>query len=152
MSNSKHYQKIFKKPASGFTLIEVLVASVILFSSIATVSMIYRGAFMSSEKANTHITINGVLPSILSSIRHEVRSQANSEQTQLSGISSAWEVSYKWQATLQKFNSAPSRLDPNSGQLVTPPPKYKLWEITLDLQYGGITKIYQFNELSWNND
>lgn len=137
---------------SGFTLIEVLVAAVILFSSIATVSMVYRGAFISSERADKHITLTGALPSVLARIRHDIRSQGNSNQTQLSDSADAWDVSYQWKASLREYKSAPKRLDPNSGSLVTPPLKYKLWNVSLELEYAGLTKTYQFNELSWNNE
>jgi len=138
--------------SSGFTLIEVLVASVILFSVIATVSMVYRGAFMSSEKANQHIKISGVLPIVLANIRNDIRELGSSLEPQISQKGNAWEVSYIWQATLEQHNSAPTKLDVDSGDYVTPPPKYKLWLVDLQLQLQTTTKQYQFYEMSWSND
>ena len=64
---------IFKKTQAGFTLIEILVASVILFASLAVVSMIYRGAYLSSEKATQHVNISKVLPAVLSTIEYEIQ-------------------------------------------------------------------------------
>jgi len=137
---------------NGFTLIEVLVAAVILFASIATVSMIYRGAFLSSEKANKHVTISGVMPSIMANIRANIRAQGNSFESQLSNQGNAWNVEYKWQANLVQHKSAPQRLDVDSGDYVNPPMKYKLWQVELDVQYQYNTKHYQFYEMSWSNE
>jgi prepilin-type N-terminal cleavage/methylation domain-containing protein len=136
----------------GFTLIEVMVAAVILFSVIATVSMIYRGAFLSSEKANNHINISAVLPSVLTNIRQNIRLKGNSSAEILNNRASAWDVKYQWQAQLIKKASAPAKLDPDSGAMITPPEKYKLWQVELIMKRNGVTKQYQFNELSWTNE
>jgi len=137
---------------SGFTLIEVMVASVILFTAIATVSMIYRGAFLSSEKANNHINLSAVLPSVLATIRQDIRLQGNSTISQLKQQSSTWQVNYHWQADLIEQKSAPETFDVDSGKLFTPPAKYKLWQVVLILERNGVTKQYQFNELSWTDE
>jgi len=140
------------KTSQGFTLIEVLVASVILFTAIAMVSMVYRGAFLSSEKANNHITITGVLPSVLATIKQSIRAQGNSPTSQLNDKNSTWNVNYHWQATLVSHKAAPSRFDRSTQQLEQPPLKYKLWQVELTLVANGLTKEYQFNELSWSDD
>ena len=143
-----------KLPSSnqGFTLIEILVASVILFSAIAMVSLVYRGAFLSSEKANNHITITGVLPSVLSTIKQSIRNKGNSTANQLSDKNSTWGVDYHWNANLIENKSAPRKLDPFTQQLDNPPLKYKLWLVHLTLVTNGLTKEYNFNELSWSDD
>ncbi|MDX2370002.1 MAG: prepilin-type N-terminal cleavage/methylation domain-containing protein [Colwellia sp.] len=137
---------------NGFTLIEVLVASVILFASIATVSMIYRGAFLSSEQANKHVNISGVMPSLLANVRSDIRTQGNTFESQLGDQGNAWSVQYQWQANLVQHKSAPQRLDVDTGDYVNPPIKYKLWLVELDVQYQSISKHYQFYEMSWSND
>ncbi len=136
----------------GFTLVEVLVASVILFSTIAVVSMVYRGAFISSEKATSHIAITGVLPSVLANIKQSIRAKGNSPSTELSGNSNAWDVSYQWRASLVSFKSPPDRFEEGSNVLVTPPEKYKLWQVELAIEKSGLVKSYQFKELSWNDN
>ena len=135
----------------GFTLIEVMVAAVILFSVIASVSMIYRGAFISSEKANNHVEIAGVLPSILASLRYDIRQQGNSASTELSQQGSTWNVNYHWQAKLIDFKSAPEKFDVDTGKFITPPKKYKLWQVVLTLESNGLKKQYQLKELSWSD-
>ncbi|WDE13266.1 PulJ/GspJ family protein [Thalassomonas haliotis] len=143
-----------KQPSKtrGFTLIEVLVATIILFTSIATVSMIYRGAFLSSEKADRHIKVTSVLPALLANIRNDIRAQGNSPEEELSKQGKAWYVQYSWRAKLVDHKSAPRRLDVDTGNYITPPLKYKLWLVELTMQFQTTTREYQFYELSWSND
>lgn len=138
--------------SQGFTLIEVLVASVILFASIAMVSLIYRGAFLSSERAEKHITSAGVIPLILSTIRENIRENGHTQEDQLSSESYAWEVRYRWKAEVVDLKSAPIRLDVDTGDYVTPPMKYRLWKVELTTIYKTTKRYYQFHELSWTND
>jgi Tfp pilus assembly protein PilV len=152
MNKAKIAQQPTIRKSSGFTLIEVLVASVILFASIDMVSMVYRGAFLSSEKANSHIVISGVLPSILANIRASIRQQGNSNSTQISEKKATWDVDYQWQAELVSNKGAPKKLDPVTHQLTTQPLKYKLWQVNLTLNYKNLTQQHQFNELSWSSD
>jgi len=86
---------------SGFTLIELLVATIILFMAMGAVSLIYRGAFISSEKASNHVNIVANVPALLSQIKQQVQS-APPQQTQLNGQGTAWQSSYTWQANVEK--------------------------------------------------
>jgi prepilin-type N-terminal cleavage/methylation domain-containing protein len=138
--------------AQGFTLIEVLVAALILFSSIAMVSMVFRGAFISSEKANNHMVISGVLPAVLATLRQDIRDQGDISLTQLRDKGAMWDVNYQWQAALVAHQSAPEKFDIESRKLVTPPAKYKLWQVELTLTHKSLSKQYQFNELSWSSE
>jgi competence protein ComGC len=137
---------------SGFTLIEVLIATVILFASIVTVSMIYRTATMSSNKAAIYMQVSGQIPAILSEIRFDLREKAKQNTEQLSGQGSGWDITYQWQAIQQEFKAAPEYYDMNTEEVVQPPLKYKLWLVTLHISENGqdnVIKTYSFNELSW---
>tara|TARA_R110000772_G_scaffold154487_1_gene265505 strand:+ start:8569 stop:9030 length:462 start_codon:yes stop_codon:yes gene_type:complete len=136
----------------GFTLIEVMVASVILFSSIAAVTMLYRGAYLSSDKANQQVNTTGMIPIILANVRNEIRMQGNTHQTTLTGKSAAWQVNYSWQAQMVEHKGAPVKIDTDSGDYITPPPKYKLWDVKLTLINKTTSKSYQFYELSWSDE
>lgn len=152
MINKINHIKYLKHNNSGFTLIEVMVAAVILFSVIATVSMVYRGAFLSSEKANNHISMTSVLPSVLANIQQTIQEQSKNALTELNYQDSAWQVKYQWSAKLLKFKSAPEKLDVDSGNFITPPLKYKLWQVVLILKFNGVEKTYNYNELGWTDD
>lgn len=135
----------------GFTLIEVLVATVILVASLAVIAMIYRGAYLSSNKANQHIVIKAALPSILANIRNDIRKQGNNDKNEIFGKGTGWQANYEWRAELKAFKSAPDRIESDQKGFVTPPKKYKLWLVTLTLKTKEMVKEYQFKELSWNN-
>lgn len=152
MTSSKRSKNIYNKHIqSGFTLIEILVATVILFTSIATVSVIYKGAYLSAEKANAHVTISGVIPMVLNNIRQDIRAQGNSELTELSGKELAWGVNYNWSAAQIAFKAPPDVYDPDNGNMLSSPNKYKLWQVDLIVSYKVARKSYQYNELSWND-
>jgi len=136
----------------GFTLIEVLMASVILFASIATVSMIYSGAFISSERANQHVKLSSILPSLLANIRDDIRTEGNTLETQLTQKGQVWSIDYQWRANLVDQKSAPSKLDVDTGDYITPPLKYKLWQVNLETKYQSTVKEYQFYQVSWTDE
>lgn len=152
MTNKTNSIRFSQQNTSGFTLIEVMVASVILFSVIATVSMVYRGAFLSSEKANSHINLASVLPAVLATIQQEVQACSRTSETEINQNSSAWQVNYQWSAKLLKYKAAPEKLDVDSGNYIKPPLKYKLWEVFLILELNGLSKQYTYNELGWTDD
>ncbi len=139
------------KYTQGFTLIEILVASVILFSSIAAVSLIYRGAYLSSEKANSHMLISGLLPIVISNIREDIRGQGNEEGAELNGKGSSFEVSYQWKAILLDYKAPPKFFDVDSGKVIESAKKYKLWQVELVMNDDVSTSKYFFKELSWND-
>lgn len=136
---------------SGFTLIELLVATIILFMAMGAVSLIYRGAFISSEKASNHVNIVANVPALLSQIKQQVQS-APPQQTQLNGQGTAWQSSYTWQASVEKTKvvvDAASSLE--FGEQMATKKQFKLWQVTLTLNSHGIVKNYTFNEVSWHD-
>lgn len=152
MNKNTNLTKPFQQSHSGFTLIEVMVAAVILFSVIAAVSMVYRGAFLSSEKANGHVILTGILPALLANIRDDIRSQGNYIESKLSKSSNIWSVEYNWQAKLIMQERAPKKLDVDTGSYITPPLKYKLWLVDLEVKNQASSQKYQFYEMSWNDE
>ena len=145
MNLSKHNSQ------AGLTLVEVMVAAVILFSSIATVSLIYRGAILSSAKAEQHVSLAGVLPIILSNIKQEIASSAYQESMLQNKKGAVWDVQYQWHASLINKVSAPMKLDTDTGNYVTPAPRYNLWQVELDVSSGEINQHYSYKEFSWDD-
>jgi prepilin-type N-terminal cleavage/methylation domain-containing protein len=143
---------IVARKHSGFTLVEVLVASVILFSVLASVSLIYRGAILSSEKASNHIAINAEVKQIIAQIEKIVLEKSKGQETHAEGQGKSNAVGYRWQASLERISSAPAKFDPDSGNFVTPPQKYKLWLVNIDLSLNKTTKHYVFYQLGWNDE
>jgi prepilin-type N-terminal cleavage/methylation domain-containing protein len=139
------------KNSSGFTLIELLVATIILFTAMGAVSLIYRGAFIASEKASNHVKIVANVPALLSQIKQQVQS-VNSQQTQLNGQGSAWQSTYTWQATVQQSKTiTDSSSSLEFGEQMALKKQFKLWQVTLTINSNGIVKNYTFNEVSWHD-
>ncbi len=135
----------------GFTLLEVLVASVIFISSIAAISMAYRGALLASDRANYNVSLSGTMPMILTSVQLDIRSD-QSQTLQLNGSGTSWGVDYEWSAELLEFKAAPAQIDLDLQTIVQPNPRFKLWGVTLVTQYQGFERTYRYNELSWLNE
>ncbi|WP_282131531.1 PulJ/GspJ family protein [Pseudoalteromonas aliena] len=136
---------------SGFTLIELLVATIILFTAMGAVSLIYRGAFISSEKASNHVNIVANVPALLSQIKQDVQN-ASSQQTQLNAQGNAWQSTYTWQATVQQTKTVTddvSKLE--FGEQMALKKQFKLWQVVLTINSNGIVKNYTFNEVSWHD-
>ncbi|GAB0111508.1 PilW family protein [Pseudoalteromonas distincta] len=138
------------KSQRGFTLIEVLVASVILFATITLVSDMFRGSFISSEKANRHVTISGIMPIALKQIQSALRFQAKNAEQSLSGDNKFWGVNVHWEAQQVAFKSAPPLYDYDSGKYQQVPNKYTLWQVKAQFSYGSTTIEHSFYEVSWN--
>lgn len=138
------------KSNSGFTLIEVLVASVILFATITLVSDMFRGAFMSSEKANRHVAISGVMPIALKQIQAALRYQAQNAEQTVSGDNVFWGVQVSWQAQQVAFKSAPPLYDYDLGEYQQMPNKYSLWQVNAQFSFGSTVIEHSFYEVSWN--
>lgn len=135
---------------SGFTLIEILIATVIMFTSITIVTIGYRGAFISSEKSNQQIKLNRVVTLIIDEVRQKIRN-INFDDVTLNGSGEVFEIKYSWTAELIKHEAAPKKLNVDSGGYITPPLKYKLWDVTLDVNFLSLKKIYKYQELSWSD-
>jgi len=139
------------KATAGFTLIELLVATIILFTAMGAVSLIYRGAFIASEKASNHINIVANVPALLSQVKQQVQS-TNAQQNQLNGQGSAWQSTYTWQANVQQTKTvtdASSSLE--FGEQMALKKQFKLWQVNLTINSRGIIKTYTFNEVSWHD-
>lgn len=138
------------KKQTGFTLIEILVASVILFATITLVSDMFRGAFISSERANRHVTISGIMPIALKQVQAALRHQAKSSEQSASGSNVFWGVTVNWQAQRVAFKSAPPLYDYNLGEYQQVPDKYSFWKVNAQFSYGETFTEYEYYEVSWN--
>ncbi len=135
----------------GFTLVELLIATIILFSSLAAVSLIYRGAFIASEKASNHVKMVANLPALITQIQQQIK-LSTSEQSTLSGSGVGWGVEYQWQAAIvQSKVVVDEAMTLEFGRQAAEKKQINLWQVTLIVKRNGIEKSYTFNEVSWHN-
>jgi hypothetical protein len=132
----------------GFTLLEVLVASVIFIASIAVISVAYRGNLIASERANLHIQLSGVTDPIISVVSEQLR-QMDDGSTALHGQGQNWGVDFAWYAKLLEFKSAIDQIDLESANVNSYEPRFRLWLVNLEISKDGVSKQYSYKELSW---
>ena len=121
------------------------------FFTLPPLMLIYRGAFISSEKASNHVNIVANVPALLSQIKQQVQS-APPQQTQLSGQGTAWQSTYTWQANVQQSKKVTDEIMAlEFGVDAAIKTQFTLWQITLILNSNGIVKNYTFNEVSWHD-
>lgn len=134
---------------NGFTLVEMMVATIILFSTVAAVSLVYSSSIKAASRAEAHIKLSTVLPVAHRAIQHKIREQgllANSFESQVFQV---LDTQVAWHAELQAFKSPPERMDVDSGKYITLPKRYKLWRVTIELEYEGTKRHYELHETSW---
>ena len=145
------FRKAVSKEVGGFTLIEVLVAAMILFSSLAVIALIYRGALVASDKAEKHVEIANIVPNILTKVQREIRAQSAQEKSTISGKGNDWGVEYSWSANLLVYKSPLPIYDVELGSFTEKPKKYKYWQVKLVTFIGNTQQQFSYNEVSWND-
>lgn len=130
----------------GLTLVEVLVAAVILFAALSLSALTIQSLRQSSAQAEKVIKTLQPARMIALSIQQQIR---NRPEETLSGAGKLGEVSYSWQARVVSKGSAPERFDVDSGSVVVPPERFWLYQVELELNYAGRTEQLQFKELAW---
>ncbi|WPU34598.1 prepilin-type N-terminal cleavage/methylation domain-containing protein [Pseudoalteromonas piscicida] len=137
--------------SGGFTLVEILVSVVILVTTITGVSMIYRGALVSSEKAQSHVAMAAKIPAILHQAQKQIRA-AEFNSTQLSDQTTLGQVSYEWQAnTISKKEIRGNNRAKNESMIEQNLDynEYKLWRVNLTVKFKGAQEQFEFYEVSW---
>lgn len=134
------------KCSKGFTLIEVLLASFILFLVISSITIIYRGALLSSSKAERALQLSSMVVPVSEQIRIKLQSPSNNEY-QGQGMMGA--VSFVWSAEQAFQSNTPVSFDNETGVIISNNKMIRLWHIHLQLQLGKTSRQYFFNEVSW---
>lgn len=131
----------------GFTLIEVLIASVIIITVLSLTSMSFSNARSSSEKAANTLKMLAPVPIILDTVREQIRSQVQSDNISGDGILDG--IHYRWSAELEVAGAPPANFDVEQGIAVTYKARYKLYQVSLTVESGRLSETYQFKELAW---
>ncbi|MDG1204653.1 MAG: prepilin-type N-terminal cleavage/methylation domain-containing protein [Pseudomonadales bacterium] len=129
----------------GFTLLEVLLAGFILFLTISVTTLIYKGALLSSGKAERSLAISAAAPAIRRLVTEQVRNIGVANNSL--GDGRYGDIEYRWQAALISIGKPSLALvelnDLEDTQV------YSLWNVELSLQKGPLVKTYNFTEISW---
>lgn len=139
-----------KIKATGFTLLEILVSSMILFSAIAGAAVVYKTSIISSEKSAVRVAQASVVPSILKIVEHDMQAKIAGlvEPEELSGTGKQFDINYYYTASPTRFSSPPPKLNNDSGLMESFPKRYILYRVQLDI--GVPSKItYHYQQLGW---
>ena len=134
------------KRQGGFTLLEVLIASTILFAALAVASETYRSTLMASSRSQTVVEMLTPLPLITSSIRNDLRSDP-AEQRE--GAAAMMGVGYTWRATTARYEPPPARFDADRLDFVSYPPRFRLYDVELKRWLRGQKRVYIYQEVAW---
>lgn len=134
--------------SKGFTLVETLIAGLILFMILSVATMIYRNAISSSIKAQDRLTVSKSVPFLIEKIQLEIR-RSSPQQSSLNGKGILLGTDFDWQANVIENGSPPAEFDPITKEYVVQSSKFKLWLVSVSISSGSYTFKSEYNELSW---
>ena len=134
---------------SGFTLVEVLIAAVILFSALALGLLAYRTSISTLDRVTANVRIADALPSIMAKVKTGVLERKTRGEGRY-GES----VAYLWNAReIKASKNIINPFDEATGRPLQGTYKITLHNILLKITYekDGRNKEteYEYQELSW---
>ncbi|WP_294085952.1 prepilin-type N-terminal cleavage/methylation domain-containing protein [Pseudoalteromonas sp.] len=124
--------------ARGFSLVEVLIAMVILFSFLAMMANTFSVTRKSSENAEGAAVLSLIFPLVKTKIISEIEREKLSSEGVLSVLNG---VEYHWQAKLLKEQLSLTSLNSNTSKMV------RLYQIDLKMTYLGYERTYNFEKV-----
>ncbi|MBL4742930.1 MAG: hypothetical protein COB75_08495 [Idiomarina sp.] len=133
----------------GFTLIEILIASVILFFTLASATMAYRTSLLSNAKTEKIVEVQIILPLVKDQVSTGLKSRDNLSQSESGrGELNGW--TFKWQARRLSYTAPPDRFDPDVGDLISYNPRFHRYNVTLELSTETYSRQLNYEELAWD--
>ncbi len=138
----------YGKKNAGFTLIEVLIAAVILFSALAVTAELYSASSLSAQKAGNKAHFYQINPIAITAIKTEIRGL--SENRKLAEFSSELNISgihYQWQAQRVAFEPRAPEFDDN----MPPKAQFGLFQVAVIAQNKQTEKLdeFKFKVATW---
>lgn len=133
----------------GFTLVEVIIASVILFSAIAIGSAAYRLAVNSFFRIDANVAIAEALPNVMELVRSDIMAGAENGKEKYNS-----HIAYEYTSRIIKTSTnIKSGYDEVTGGIEYGSYNVFLKEVDLviNLEKDGVSKSasYKYNELVW---
>lgn len=128
----------------GFTLVEVLIASVLLFTSLGLVYSAFSQSVINTEKAQKIIKLNGAFPLVVSKIKSELNNEIDESKREGTGVIS--DVVYQWsskpvkESPLLELETNDFNSQSNSVQLI---------EVSVVMKVADIERQFSFKETVW---
>ncbi|WP_169732683.1 type IV pilus modification PilV family protein [Shewanella waksmanii] len=132
----------------GFTLLEVLLASFILFLALTAMTMVYQGALTSSRVADRSIAVHQIVGFATADIKKRLADGPELPDEEVSGGGRVGEISFSWKAS-KVLDSRGQTILGADGDFVRPDTRYQIWAVTLTLKLQGYRKPLQYRIFRW---
>jgi prepilin-type N-terminal cleavage/methylation domain-containing protein len=132
--------------SKGFTLVEVLIASVILLAVLSLTANSFSQSRINSKQAENVVLLHAPLPFILDTIRQQIRDNPIAE---LNGDGAFQQVEFSWSATTEHFMPPPNSMIVENLQTVAYQPRFRLYSVHLQLRYQSKTREFNYKEIAW---
>lgn len=106
-------------------------------------TLVYRGAMLSSGKAERSLLMSAAVPPIRSLITERLRQ--NAPLANDSGTGRYADMDYRWVAILTDIGRPPVVIEEDAGVEL----RYFLWDIELTVSLNDAQRNYRFREISW---
>lgn len=132
---------------NGFTLIEVLIAAIILFSSIGLIAQLFSASSLAANKASNNTQFYQYAGLAIDSIKTEVRFQYKQDKLMRNtfGELTIGDITFEWQAVLLDKFAPPQPFDE------TEPPEAVFARYRVAMGVKNTNKVLQesFEMIAW---
>lgn len=136
--------------SSGFTLIEVLVAAMILFMVVSTALMSYQTALKGSVSAGNFLELAQVIDPARKHIRDQLNDKLNSSnELHYEGRFTVAGVEVQWQANRVESAAPPERFDPDELTFSQYKNRFFIYQVDLTLTHQKLSRTFSYDELAW---
>ncbi|WMN61214.1 prepilin-type N-terminal cleavage/methylation domain-containing protein [Pseudoalteromonas xiamenensis] len=134
-----------KSVEQGFTLIEVLISSVILFSSIALTSQLYNQIDYLSKKASNSMVYNQIGNVAIDLVKTKIQNSklASNNRDIAEGSEMINGVSFLWTARLVRRVKPPRDID----DIIEPKERFSVFKVTIMISQK---QNVEFNVVVWD--
>jgi prepilin-type N-terminal cleavage/methylation domain-containing protein len=131
----------------GFTLVEVLIAAVILFSALAITADLYKASSFTANRITHKANYYQATPVVIATIKSELRALSKKRKLpEYSGQFISAGVEYQWQATRTSFKSRIKGVD----ESFDPPLQFGLYNINVLARHESRNlESYTFKAATW---
>lgn len=131
----------------GFTLVEVLIAAVILFSALAITADLYKASSFTANRITYKANYYQATPIVIATIKSELRALSKTRKaTEYSGDFTSAGVNYQWRATRTSFKSRVKGVD----ESFEPPLQFGLYTIEVTARQGErMPELFTFKGATW---
>ncbi|MDO6444336.1 prepilin-type N-terminal cleavage/methylation domain-containing protein [Colwellia sp. 1_MG-2023] len=135
------------KQSNGFTLIEVLIASVILFTALALTAELYNSSSLSANKITENARVSQASIVAVQAIKSDLRKLAeNRKLSEHVGELTINGIYFQWQATREKFNSRAMEL----SDAEPPRNQFSLFNVSVNVQSKQSPRQpFSFKVVTW---